>query len=41
MPDGELVLVWTLGTDGLALVANETDFSVGELISLAESAIPS
>jgi hypothetical protein len=27
-PDGELVLVWTLGSDGLALVVNERDFPV-------------
>lgn len=36
--DGELVLVWSLGSDGLALVANETDFTVDALIRLAESA---
>jgi hypothetical protein len=36
-PDGELVLVWMLGTDGLALVANEADFSVETLVELAES----
>ena len=39
--DGELVLVWMLGSDGLALVANETDYSVEALIELAESATPS
>ena len=39
-PDGELVLVWAVGPDGLALVVNEADFSVGQLISLAESATP-
>ena len=37
-PDGELVLVWKLGDDGLALVVNETDFSADEAILLAESA---
>jgi hypothetical protein len=37
-PDGELVLVWTLGSDGLALVVNERDFPVERLIALAESA---
>lgn len=37
-PDGELVLVWALGSDDLALVANETDFPVDRLITLAESA---
>jgi len=37
-PDGELVLVWRLGTDGLALVVNETDFSIAETIKLAEGA---
>ncbi len=35
---GELVLVWFVGTDGVALVANERDLSVEELIRLAESA---
>ena len=37
-PTGELVLVWRLGNDGLALVAYEQQFSVDELIALAESA---
>jgi hypothetical protein len=37
-PDGELVLVWPLGSDELALVANETDFPIDRLIILAESA---
>jgi hypothetical protein len=37
-PDGELVLVWELGDDGLALVVNETDFSGDKAIELAESA---
>jgi hypothetical protein len=36
--DGELVLVWTLRGDGLAIVANEADFSTDALIRLAESA---
>jgi hypothetical protein len=37
-PDvGELVLVWTLGADGLALVVNEADFSVDDAIALAET----
>ncbi|MEO5885184.1 MAG: hypothetical protein ABIQ58_06685 [Candidatus Limnocylindrales bacterium] len=35
---GELVLVWTLDGDSLALVANEADFTVGALTDLAESA---
>ncbi len=39
-PNGELVLVWRLGNDGLALVAYEQQFSVDELIGLAESATP-
>lgn len=39
-PNGELVLVWRLGTDGLALVAYEREFSTDELIELAESASP-
>jgi hypothetical protein len=37
-PDGELVLVWMLAEDGLALVVNETDFPADEAIKLAESA---
>ena len=37
-PNGELVLVWRLGNDGLALVAYEREFSIDELIDLAESA---
>ena len=36
--DGELVLVWRFGEHGLALVANEADFSVAELVTIAESA---
>jgi hypothetical protein len=39
-PNGELVLVWRLGNDGLALVAYEQQFSVDELIALADSATP-
>ena len=36
-PDnGELVLVWRLGPDGMGLVASETDFSAAELIRFAE-----
>ena len=35
---GELVLVWRLGNDGLALVAYEQAFSVADVIALAESA---
>lgn len=37
-PSGELVLVWTLERNGLALVANESDFTIEELVALAESA---
>lgn len=37
-PNGELVLVWRLGNDGLALVAYEQEISIEELIDLAESA---
>jgi hypothetical protein len=40
-PNGELVLVWRLGNDGLALVAYESDFTIDDLIALAESAAPS
>lgn len=36
--DGELVLDWTHGTNGLALDANEADFSVAQLIQLADRA---
>jgi hypothetical protein len=36
-PDPELVLVWTLGNDGMGLVVNETDFPVDQAIELAES----
>ena len=36
-PDGELVLVWMLGSDGLALVVNEADFPQDEAIRLAET----
>ncbi len=36
---GELVLVWMLGDHGLAIVANDADFTPDELIALAESAI--
>jgi len=39
-PNGELVLVWRLGNDGLALVAYEQQFSVDEFIALAGSATP-
>jgi hypothetical protein len=39
-PTGEVVLVWRLGNDGLALVADEQKFSVDELFALAESATP-
>ncbi len=35
--DGELVLVWMLADDGLALVVNETDFSAAQAMELAES----
>lgn len=37
-PDGELVLVWLLEGNGMALVANEADFSADALIELAASA---
>jgi hypothetical protein len=37
-PDGELVLVWKLGEDGLALVVSESDFKIAEAIKLAEGA---
>jgi hypothetical protein len=40
-PEGELVLVWTLGPDGFALVAYEQTFSAEDLIKLAESVVPS
>jgi hypothetical protein len=34
---GELVLVWSSGGDGFALVANDADFTAEQLIDLAES----
>jgi hypothetical protein len=37
-PASYLTLVWRLGDDGLALIANEQDFTVDALIDLAESA---
>ena len=36
---GELVLVWMLGDYGLAIVANDADFTPDELVALAETAI--
>jgi hypothetical protein len=39
-PTRELVLVWALDGDGLALVANQEDISEAELIAIAESAVP-
>jgi hypothetical protein len=36
-PDGELVLVWMVGGDGLGLVVNEADFPADEAIRLAET----
>ena len=38
--DGELILVWMLGTNGLALDANAADFTQAELIKLAEAVTP-
>ena len=35
---GELVIVWLIGKNGLALVVNETDFPIDMAIELAESA---
>jgi hypothetical protein len=35
-PDGELVLVWMVDSDGMALVVNETEFPVEKAIELAE-----
>lgn len=37
-PTGELVLVWQLGRNGLALVADEHVISIAELIAIAELA---
>ncbi len=39
-PSGELVLVWELGGDGLALVGYEPAFTPERLIAIAESATP-
>jgi hypothetical protein len=36
-PTGEMVLVWSLGAHGVALVGNLADFSREEFIALAES----
>jgi hypothetical protein len=36
--DGELLLVWEIGSNGLAFDANSADFSPLELISLADTA---
>ena len=36
-PSGEMVLVWQLGSDELALVGNLSDFSQDEFVALAES----
>jgi hypothetical protein len=38
-PTGELVLVWRLGDDELALVASEASFSLAEIVALAASAV--
>jgi hypothetical protein len=38
-PTGQLVLVWAIGRDGFALVANVADFTGDELIALAESVV--
>ncbi|HYN55852.1 MAG TPA: hypothetical protein VES03_01520, partial [Motilibacterales bacterium] len=38
-PTGQLVLTWSLGGDGLALMASEQDFGEAALIALAESAV--
>jgi len=35
--DGELPLFWRVGADELALDGNEADFSIEQLIRLAES----
>lgn len=37
-PTGDLVLMWVLNENGLALVGYESAFTVDELIALAESA---
>lgn len=39
-PSGEMVLVWSLGDDGVALVGNLRDFTEDEFIQLAESVEP-
>lgn len=39
-PSGEMVLVWAIGDDGVALVGNLRDFSAEHLIQLAESIGP-
>lgn len=39
-PSGEMVLVWAIGEDGVALVGNLRDFTAEEFIQLAESIVP-
>ena len=39
-PSGEMVLVWTIGDDGVALVGNLRDFSTDEFVELARSVGP-
>ena len=39
-PAGEMVLVWQIGADGVALVGNLADFTRAEFIELAESVVP-
>lgn len=39
-PVGEMVLVWKVGDDGVALVGNLADFRHEEFVALAESIVP-
>lgn len=38
-PSGEMVLVWQIGSDGVALVGNLRDFTQGQFRTLAESIV--
>ena len=38
---GEIVVSWMLGSDGLVLVANESQFTETDLLTLASTAVPS
>lgn len=39
-PSGEMVLVWKIGEDGVALAGNRSDFTEDDFVALAESVVP-